>query len=75
MFKAQCAITASLLEDQMNCKANNTEEFETLFWKLNDTVRDEWSPVLESNYSLNVNQIDQVFDVTTKIASSEEYWL
>ena len=75
MFKAQCAITASLLEDQMNCSANNTEEFETLFWKLNDTVRDEWAPVLASNYSLNEDQIDQVFDVSTKIASSEEYWL
>ena len=59
----------------MNCKANNTEEFETLFWKLNDTVRDEWSPVLASNYSLTETQIDQVFDTKTKIASSEEYWL
>ena len=73
--KAQCAITESLSQSQMNCKANNTEEFETLFWKLNDTVRDEWSPVLASNYSLDETQIDQVFDTKTKIASSEEYWL
>ena len=59
----------------MNCKANNTDEFETLFWKLNDTVRDEWAPVLVSNYSLSEGEIDQVFNVSTKIASSEEYWL
>ncbi|CAG5103406.1 Oidioi.mRNA.OKI2018_I69.chr1.g759.t1.cds [Oikopleura dioica] len=72
--KGQCAITASLSENQMNCKANNTDEFETLFWKLNDTVRDEWAPVLVSNYSLSEDEIDQVFNVSTKIASSEEYW-
>ena len=48
--KGQCAISKAVAADQLDCKADNTVEFDRLFWKFNATVRAEWEPILKNEF-------------------------
>ncbi len=50
--KGQCAISKAVAEDQLDCRADNTLDYDRLFWKFNATVRAEWEPVLRNEFKL-----------------------
>ncbi|CBY07711.1 unnamed protein product [Oikopleura dioica] len=51
--KGQCAISKAVAEDQLDCRADNTLDYDRLFWKFNATVRAEWEPVLSGKYTMD----------------------
>ena len=68
-------ITRDLPKEALNCRNVNTTVSDIVFWKRNQTLMDEWSPIIQQNFSLSDASLVNVFDISKKTEPSEEYWL
>ena len=74
IFQASCAIEKTLSDEQFNCRNNGSTDSTLLFWKFNDTLRQDWTSVLTDEYSMTESNIENLFDTSTKTEPAEEYW-